>query len=175
VTPDDMTPEEMKFEGCAGTLSGRYRTLLREVVDRLPNGWDEPRTFTCATEHGSPGYACALRFEEIEDMDPNDLEGHSEQVWAVTFYPELLDKFSDAAVRWVIAHELGHVASGCVCGAIVVDGRAMTRIPGTTDQYREIDAVEKDHNERLANAIARAWGFWSEEQAFRAEKERLGG
>jgi Zn-dependent peptidase ImmA (M78 family) len=86
-------------------------------------------------------------------------------------YPALLDKFSDAAVRWVIAHELGHVASGCVCGAFVIDGRRMTPVLGT-DQYREITDIEEDYNEQLANAVARAWGFWSEEQTFRAEEER---
>jgi hypothetical protein len=121
---------------------------------------------------GAPGYACALRFEEVEDLDPDDLEGHGEQLWQVTLYPALLDKLSDPAVGWVIAHELGHVASGCVCG-IVIDGRPVTRIPGTTDQYREISPAEKHKNEGLANAIARAWGFWEEEEAFRAEEERL--
>jgi len=142
------------------------------VFDRLPPGWDEPRTFTVEIGPGSYGYGSALRFEEVEDLAPDDLEGHGEQVWAVTLYPALLDNLSDSAVRWVMAHELGHVASGCVCG-IVIDGRAVTRIPGTTDQYREISPVEKDNNERLANAIARAWGFWAEEQEFRAEEERL--
>jgi hypothetical protein len=57
-------------------------------------------------------------------------------------------------------------------GKIGIDGRAMTRIPGTTDKYREIGPVEKENNERIANAIARAWGFREEEQAFRAEDER---
>jgi Peptidase family M48 len=163
---------EAKFQMVAGALSGRYKAVVREVLQRLPDGWDEPRTFAIGIEQGSPGYACALRFEEVETMDPDDLEGHGEQDWQVTLYPALLDKLSDQAVRWVIAHELGHVASGCVCG-IVINGRAHTRIPGTTDQYREISTAEKERNERLANAIARAWGFWTEEQAFRAEEERL--
>jgi hypothetical protein len=44
-------------------------------------------------------------------------------------------------------------------GKIGIDGRAMTRIPGTTDKYREIGPVEKENNERIANAIARACGL----------------
>src|SRR5262249_41508139 len=124
MAPDEITPEEMKFEQCAGALSGRYRALLREIFDRLPSGWDEPRTFSVAIGGGAPGFGCALRFDEGEDTD----DPMGEQLWLVTLYPALLDKLSDAAVRWVIGHELAHVASGCVCG-IVVDGRAVTRIP----------------------------------------------
>jgi hypothetical protein len=172
MTSNEMTPEDMKFVICAGGLSGRYRALFREVLDRLPNGWDDLRTFVFGIEQGTPGYGCALRFEEGEDLARDDIEGHGEPDWAVTLFPALLHRISDPAVRWVIAHELGHVASGCACG-IVIDGRPVTLIPGTTDQYREISPVEKDHNERLANAIARAWGFWEEERAFRAEEVRL--
>jgi hypothetical protein len=164
--------DDLKLAVIAGGLPGRYGSMLRQVHERLPAGWDSPREFVVCVEAGTPGYACALRFEEIEDLDPDEIEGHEEQVWTVTLYPEVLDRFSDAAVRWVIAHELGHVASGCVCG-VVIGARPMTRLPGTVDEYREITDTEQRENERIANAIARAWGFWSEEAAFRDEEKRL--
>src|SRR5262245_2454749 len=94
------------------------RLWSREVLQGLPSGWDEPRTFCIDVAQGSPGYACALRFEEVEDMSPDDLEGHGEQDWLVTLYPALLDRLADQAVRWVIAHELGHVASDWCAGLL---------------------------------------------------------
>lgn len=163
---------EAKFQMVAGGLTGRYRTLVREVLQRLPSGWDQSRTFTFEIGRGSPGYGCAFRFDEVEDLDLNDLKGHSQELWAVTLYPALLDKLAAPAVRWVIAHELGHVASGYMCG-VDIDGRPMTRIPGMTDEYREISPIETYHNERVANAIARAWGFWGDEAIFQDEDERL--
>jgi hypothetical protein len=159
--------DEMKFGIIAAPLpaDSRYRALLRRVVEKLPDGWDEFRTYGVELEAGKPkGHASALRFEAVESHGGED-EARSEQTWVVTLYPEWLDGFNDTAVMWVIAHELGHVASGCRCG-IVVDGRRMTRAWGTEDSYREIGDAEAEFNERMADSIARAWGFWQEEAAF---------
>jgi hypothetical protein len=67
----------------------------------------------------------------------------------------------------VPAHELGHIASGLPCGSLVIGGRPFTRVPGTRGEYREITAEERESMETKANAIARAWGFSSEEAAWR--------
>jgi len=138
------------------------------VLERLPEGWDEFRTFDVQLEPGKPrrGYASAFRFEAFESGGDCD-EARSEQTWVVTFHPEWLDGFNDLAVMWTIAHELGHVASGCRCGSLVMGGRPMTRVRGLEEEsYREVTAAEQMFNERMADAIARAWGFWREEEAF---------
>jgi hypothetical protein len=146
----------------------RYRRLLRRVMERLPEGWDEFRTFGVELEAGAPrGLASALRFEALESNDDED-EARTEQTWVITLYPEKLDGLSDDAVVWAIAHELGHVASGCRCGENF-GGRQMTRAWGTDDTYREITPTENESNERTADAIGRAWGFWHEEECFQRE------
>jgi hypothetical protein len=167
--------DELKFMMIAAPLpaDSRYRPLLRQVLDRLPEGWDEFRTFGVEPQAGAPvqGYASAYRIEEIESADGQD-EARTEQMWVVTVYPEWLDRFSDEAVRWVIVHELGHVASGCRCG-VVIGGRRMTRAWGTEDTYRDLTPAEAEANERTADAIGRAWGFWSEEEQFKREVANL--
>ena len=141
----------------------RYRVLLRRVLDLLPSGWDEFRTFRVLLEADRPvGYASTLRHEVIEKY-------HGEkqtQTWEVTLYPDWLDPLSDQAVMWVIAHALGHVASGSPCGLVSVDGRRITGLRGTVDTHREIGDLEVEVNEGTADAIARDWGFWQEEAAF---------
>lgn len=79
-------------------------------------------------------------------------------------YDQTLSKLPDDAVKWVIAHELGHVASGVPCGSLAVGKILLTKIEG--DTYRPITADEKEMHEFVADAIARAWGFWDEEEAW---------
>lgn len=161
--------DEMKFATIAAPLpaGSRYKVLLRRVLEQLPDGWDDFRTFGVLLGEGRPvGYACALRFEGVETHEGED-EAHSEQTWVVTLYPEWLDHLSDAAVMWVIAHELAHVASGCPCGIATSDGRRITRLWGTVDTYRELGDLEVEVNEGTANVIARDWGFSQEETAFK--------
>jgi len=146
-------------------VASRYRVLLRRVLDLLPNGGDEFRTFGVLLEAGkSVGYASALRAVESHD---GEYETHSEETWIVTLYPEWLDPLGDEAVMWVIAHELGHVAAGCPCGVVSADGRPVARLRSTVDTYREIGDLEVAVNEGTADAIARDWGFWQEEAAFK--------
>jgi hypothetical protein len=61
MTPDEMTPEKRKFLSCGAlNLSGRYGELLREVLARLRNGWDESRTFAVATKQRSHGHCTQI-------------------------------------------------------------------------------------------------------------------
>ena len=46
------------------------------------------------------------------------------------------------------------------------EGRPLTRAWGMDDTFREISAAETEVDERIADAIARAWDFWKEEDAF---------
>jgi hypothetical protein len=99
--------------------------------------------------------------------------GAAEQLWLVTLYPAWLDGLSDAAVRWAIAHELGHAASGMACGSLVISGRRYTKVSVGEDEYRKITPEDEEGSEKIADAIVRAWGFWAEEEAFEEEAPRL--
>ncbi|MDO8475043.1 MAG: hypothetical protein Q7W02_02410 [Candidatus Rokubacteria bacterium] len=168
---------EHAFEEIASALPpGRYREVLRHVLTRLPEGWDYYRTLSVELSPEKParGIASSLREEELETAaDDPPIEGHNEQVWTVTLFQPWLDGFSDLSVMWVIAHELGHVASGMACGSMALGGKPYTRVSGTNDHYREKTPEEISGGEKVADAIARAWGFWLEEETFEAEALRL--
>lgn len=117
-------------------------------------------------------YAGALRLEEYETSSDDPW---GEQIWVVTLYDQQLSDLSDAAVKWVIAHELGHVASGLPCGSLSIGRLGYTRT--SENVYRAITGAERELHEFVADAIARAWGFWEEEQVWVKEQgeEREGG
>jgi hypothetical protein len=142
----------------------RYRRLVQEILWRLPEGWDERAEWSVdvSPEETPRGYASVRREEEGEG-DTSD----SIQLWVVTLYPALLDRLSDAACRWAIAHEFGHVASGLPTGSIVIDGKPHTRVKGTPDFYEE--APDKAMQEAAANQLAVKWGFSEEFAAFLRE------
>jgi hypothetical protein len=144
----------------------RYYQLTQAVLKRLPENWDLYRTYSFELSESlpfKPGVgASAQRLEESETA-PDMIR--SEQCWVITIYEQTLSTLSDDAVKWVIAHELGHVASGLPCGSLTIGRTHFTRIGG--DTYRPITADEKEMHEFVADAIARAWGFWDEEEALR--------
>ena len=157
----------------APDLSERMRRLCREVLDRIPPGFDENRTISIEESDeiptppgGGTGYASAGREEEGESFPfemPPGVE--PEQIWVVRLYRRNLDTLSDAAVRWVIVHELAHVASGLRTGSIVVGGVPVTQTaPG---QYEP--APSKETLEDTADRIALQWGFSDERQCFLSE------
>jgi hypothetical protein len=166
--------DDTTFNAVAASIppGSRYRLLLRKVLERLPVGWDRLRQFCVLTADGTPasGYACSYRFEETE-LDWGERADRISQIWEVTLFPGWLNRLSDDAVKWVIAHECGHIASGCACG-VFVDGRLQTRVYGT-DEWRDLSEEEAHFNEKMANAIARAWAFWDEEDAFIREEPTL--
>jgi len=143
------------------SLPERYRRLTQEELYRLPWDWDRNCEWSVVgSDRRDPsGYGSVLRFEEGE--------GDYIQEWEVTLYPAMLDLLSDGACRWVIAHELAHVASGIPTGSVVIDGKAATRIKGTVDQYQE--APSKAVHEDAADQIALEWGFSGEMQALVVE------
>jgi hypothetical protein len=160
----------------ASVPEGRYRSLLTIALRRLPEGWDYYRTADVELSGEKParGYASAHRLTELEaPIDDPKIEGHHEQVWVVTLYSPWRDGFSDEAVLWIIAHEFGHVASGMACGSLMLGGRPHTRVSGHRDVYREILPAETAVGEKIADAIGRAWGFWSEEEQFDRDVAKL--
>jgi hypothetical protein len=88
-------------------LSPRYQRLAKEVLNRLPARWNSGRVVrleeskeTIYLRHGRPVVACGAR-----------LQFKSVELWVVTLYTSALYELSDEAVRWIIARELGRVAS----------------------------------------------------------------
>ncbi len=143
-------------------LPDRYQRLVTDVVLRLPEGWDVHAEWfvTVNWENSRHGYGSVLRLEEGE---PDTFQG-----WVVELYPALLDWISDAACRWVIAHEFAHVASGIPTGSMVIEGKKYTRIKGTVDQYQK---TPSNHvSEDATDSIALGWGFSSDLQAFLKDK-----
>lgn len=149
-------------------LSPRHQRLVREVYSRIPH---VDRVFACRTisivESPDPtpkGYAHVRREEETETQ-PWEADFAPEQAWTMTLYPAMLDHLSDAAVRWVIVHEFGHIASGCRTGSVEVGGVTYTQqSPGVY-----IQAPSKAVHEDSAEVIALSWGFDAECQAWLRE------
>jgi len=161
-----------------GDLSERIGRLCAEVLNRLPAGWDAYRTFdfleseevkySGGEEADYVTFGTALRLEEGETFPSELPEGEEpEQCWDVTLYIAPLSWLSDSAACYVIAHELGHVASGLRTGSGVIGKVPMTQLqPG---QYEP--ATPKDRHEDAADTIAMNWGFTNELQAFLSETE----
>ena len=162
------------IEIITGELEGtRYRDLARGVLERLPQGWDDNRTYSIEVpteEPPMPGVcASAQRIEELESETPD-----SEQCWIVKLYDQKLSGLSDAAIKWIIAHELGHVKSGLPCGSISIAGMGLTKVDAEPGQYRLIMPKEKDNHEVVADLIARDWGFTAEEKICLDEQDKKG-
>ncbi len=141
----------------------RYRRLVADVLWRLPEAWDAAREWSVeiSAETSPKGYASARREEEGE--------GEIEQLWIVTLYPALLDRLSDAACRYPIAHEFGHVASGLSMGSISIDGTRFSPVKGTANEYEE--ATSTDDHEDVAELIVMEWGFSGELATFLKEDQ----
>ena len=86
--------------------------------------------------------------------------------YEIVVFPSLMDQLSDTACLWVIAHELGHAASGLPCGVFTIMGKPYTRI-GDSDEYEEVPPLEV--HEATANRIALEWGFGLEHRTFLTE------
>lgn len=135
---------------------GRYGGLLKRVAQQLPGGWDYDRMVSVelSGKKTERRYAGTLCEEEAELPQPESaVGGHSARSWHVTLYTPWLDRLSDDAVVWVMAHELGHVTAGMPCGPTVL--------------------AECEAWEQVADVTARAWGFTREEEVFRHEAPGL--
>lgn len=150
------------------TLSPRYQRLVREVYERIPNA---DRVFDYRTiaieesgERSPKGYACVLREEECETL-PSEVDFPPNQIWMMTLFPSLLDRLSDAAARWALAHEFAHIASGLRGGSFRIDGVRYTQ--QSPDVY--VPAPSDDIQEDSAEQLALEWGFDSELQAWLLE------
>lgn len=139
-------------------VPNRYRHLLSEVLSRLPADWDAARNWQVevSSEQTPRGYASARHEDEAD--------GEIEQMWIMTLYPSLLDRLSDKACLYVIAHEFGHIASGLYGPSLVNKGIGYAPAKGTANQYEEV--VSTGNQEDIAEKLALEWGFSPELQAF---------
>lgn len=149
-------------------LSPRYQRLVREVYERIPHADRifEYRTIALqeSNEKAPKGYARVTREEESETL-PSEVDFPPDQIWAMTLFPIRLDRLSDTAARWVIAHEFAHIASGLRTGSVVKKGIAYTQqSPGIYHQ-----APPTSMHEDSASLLALEWGFDSELQAWLLE------
>ena len=156
-----------------GHLSERMRRLCRDVLLRLPEGWDEYRSFHIEESQDVPtqpggkiGYANALRYEEAESLPSEMPDGVDiEQCWTVKLFVKHLALLSDVAVCWGIAHELAHIASGLNTGSMTIGNVPMTQVsPGHYEPAPPTDLLEE-----AANLTAESWGFSEERQRFLSE------
>ena len=157
---------------CSLEMSPRLFRLCKEVVDRLPAGWDENMTLfieespTPRTQDGQVHLGSCLREEEME-TPPDELpEGvESERIYSVKLYGPSLETYSDPAIRWVIAHELAHAASGLRFGSIKIGDARYTK--SASGGYIQTPTI--DIHEDSADTIAMQWGFTAELQGCLAE------
>ena len=142
-------------------LPDSYKRLCREVVFRLPWGWDTDAEWavTVDWDQNTRGYISVLREEKPA--------GGLATNYMIAVYPTLMDRLSDCACRWVFAHEFAYIRSGFRCGSIVIRGKPYTRVSGSTNRYEE--GPPKNVQEDAADRIAMDWGFTSELTAFLAE------
>lgn len=151
----------------APTVPNRYRRLVADVLWQLPEGWDAHAEWSLhiSLAPRPRRYGTALRVEQKQRED----EGTGQR-WVITFYPALLDRLSDAACRWVIAHQFGHVASGLPTGSIVIGGQPSPRVQGQSD--KAVESPPKKAHEDAADRLGLKWGFSEERQEFLSEEAK---
>ncbi len=129
----------------------RYRRLVLDVLQRLPDGWarGEDWSVTVSGEQAPRGFA------------------HTAAA-AVVLYPAMLDTLSDAACRWAIAHEFGHVAPVLPRHAVIAGGHYLYvggRWQASAATPERLEQLYEDH----ADQLAAEWGFGSEAETFSRE------
>ena len=117
------------------SLPPRYRRLAAEVFLRLPDGWDSHAHWTISA--GEIPSKVDLHLAGV-----HRLKGDWLQLWEIKLVPQALDRYSDAAVRWVIAHQCARVATGLPtepreCDSDLCEDRA--------DHLAALYGFEKDH------------------------------
>ena len=148
---------------------------------------DRPTGFVCFNDLVAFGTMSALRTQGLEPGRDFGVVGIGGTDEAMAFHPALtavldnstnigaiaaetlLNRLSDPACRYAIAHELGHVASGLPQGSILIEGKPHTKVKGTTDEYEEAPATEDQ--EDVAEKIAMEWGFTGELTTWLKEDE----
>ena len=127
-------------------LSIRYRRLAKEVLSRLPAGWNAGHVICIEetlTAHSRHVYAYTFL-----------LQSRAEHAWLISLYTPNLDELSDKAVCWLLAREFGRVAS-----QVPLRQRLWWR--GKGDQRSP---------QRLAEQKALEWGFAEECRQFECER-----
>jgi hypothetical protein len=140
----------LRFNEHLHCLSERYKRLVTEVLLRLPEEWDSHADWEMREgrhEVIDPEGICPDKYyagSRLFEGDDDDVL----QIWETILVADMLDGLSDQAIRGVIVHELGHIASA---------------LP--TDPAIRNDSICEDR----ADAIAMWWGFEEELKATKHE------
>ena len=144
----DAVLERHEEQTGIAALPPRYRRLAEEVWLALPDGWDSHAVWSVRVEDIASAvdhfYAGSSLLHGPHADDGSDPRDGFVQIWEVVLCSPRLDRLSDAAVRGVIVHEFGHVASA---------------LP-TKPQWRNDELCEN-----RADNIAKWWGFLSDLEA----------
>lgn len=150
-------------EMCMFRVPGRYRALIIQIIERLPEGWDDLAVWSMRVgEDPPPGVYARVQPDEVTAAD-------EVTSFTIEIFPSMMGLLSDEACRWVIAHEFAHIASGVRHASLVIRGKRYIRVTGET--YRE--APTTDGYENSAESIALAWGFGPEHKAWLTDNEKL--
>lgn len=125
----------------------------------MPEGWDRGIEWSVdvGDEPEEPeGLAC---------MDPT-----APGPCIVRLFPSRMDRFSDAACRWIIAHEFGHLAP-VLSFRVTIEGQPCLFIDGVWRRSLASSERLEDLYEEAADRGAWEWGFHAECEAFAAEVE----
>jgi hypothetical protein len=134
------------------SLTERYRRLVQDVISRLPDRWNvvrgqPPKRVTFTETEDLPeqpmGFAVTL-FREDSPFRRTVTE-HS-----ILLFSCNLSECTDDVVRWVVAHELGHVV--------------------TSHLKRR---VSEERREELADSVAVGWRFSREREAWEAWNSQI--
>jgi len=111
----ERTPREKRLGFLANATmkvqNPRYRTLLHECLDRIPNSGRpvQLRTEIRLRRQGTLPGVVGLTTFCVEGYAPNGIAREEEGAHTITFYTHFMDKLTDRAVVAVMAHELAHV------------------------------------------------------------------
>src|SRR5262245_54030163 len=147
---NSRTLKKIKIDQALSHISEeRYRRLIDTVLWKIPrSAWDSltPTVDFSLCEYSPAGLRGYGNTAPAEILDAPE-----SQLWLITLYRPMLDALTDRDVLFVMAHELGHVATSAP-----VDEQ-------TYFQRRFQDAItrkrETARDEHAADAFAARWGF----------------
>lgn len=138
----------------------RYVHLIKDVLRRLPLGWDRGVLWrvTASNDQPSKGFAYVSSTDRA--------------VMVVTLYPGKMNQLSDDACRFVIAHEFGHVAPTLPLHA-VINGRHYLFVDGKWKISSASAERLEELYEDVADLLVEDWGLTQEAAAFEREIANL--
>jgi hypothetical protein len=136
------------------SLSKRNRHAVEGVIERLPHDWNIVKsqlpkrvTFLESSESPEVPHGCAVTLFGNDSPFRQTVTSHT-----VILYTRNISLLSIEAVRWVIAHELGHVVR--------------SHLSVRFGNHEESD-------DEWADRQAMRWGFDKEREAWKQEEEKV--